>query len=178
MTEKQLISLCIEQDRQAQKMLYERFSKTLYGICLRYARHNAEAQDMLQDSFIRIFKYLPTFEGKGSLEGWMRRITVHAALRTIKLKGHEMESYPEFLPDDSCEPDAPMSLRAEELLGYVRRLPDGYKAVFNMFAIEGFSHAEIAKELKIEESTSRSQLVKARKMLQNMIFVNEKNYQY
>lgn len=169
MTESQLINNCIKGESTAQRILYEKYSGKLYGISLRYARNNAEAQDILQEAFIRIFKYLPDYQQKGSLEGWMRRIVVNVALRTIQAAFSRFELPVETLPESSIEAEILPQLNAEELLQLVRKLPDGYRVVFNLFALEGFSHAEIAAQLNIDESTSRSQLTKARKLLRKWL---------
>lgn len=169
MIETQLIQNCIKGEPTAQRLFYEKYSGKLYGICLRYARDNAEAQDILQESFIRIFKYLPDYQHKGSVEGWMRRIVVNVALRTIQAAFSRYELPVEALPDSSIEADILPQLNAEELLLLIRKLPDGYRVVFNMYAIEGYSHAEVAAQLNIDESTSRSQLTKARKLLKKWL---------
>ncbi len=169
MSEVKIIQNCLKGDATAQRLLYEQHCKMLYGVCLRYARNSAEAQDILQEAFIRIFRYLPDYQQKGSLEGWMRRITVNVALRTIQAAFSRYELPVEIMPESSMEAEILPQLAAEELMRIVRRLPDGYRVVFNLFAIEGFSHADIAAELKIEESTSRSQLAKARKLLQKWV---------
>ncbi|MFZ4545029.1 MAG: RNA polymerase sigma factor [Saprospiraceae bacterium] len=169
MTEQQLIENCIRGNAAAQRILYEKYSSKLYAVCLRYARNSAEAQDMLQDSFIRIFRYLPQFGGKGSLEGWMRKIVVNVALRMIQVAFSRYELPVESLPEAGEDAEVLPQLHSQELLQLIQKLPDGYRVVFNMFAIEGFSHAEIAAELDINESTSRSQLTKARKLLQKWV---------
>ena len=174
LSEKELIAACLRGEALAQKRLYEQYSRTLYGVCLRYARDNSEAQDMLQEGFIRIFKYLKKFENKGSFEGWLKRIVVNAALRFIDSAAHRNETLPEIFPEHSTEADVLPQLCAEEMLGYLRRLPQGYRTVFNLFALEDYSHAEIAKELGITEGTSRSQLTKARQMLRQFITVEDK----
>ncbi len=142
----------------------------MMGVCLRYTRHEMEAEDILQDAFIKVFDHIDKFEFKGSFEGWIRRIVINTALKNYGKKSfrHEqigLESQPE-LP---LEPDIYAHLQEEELLRLIARLPDGYRIVFNLYAIEGYNHKEIAEMLGIQESTSRSQLVKARKMLQVMI---------
>ncbi len=140
-------------------------------VCLRYARHEMEAEDILQDSFIKIFDNISKFEFKGSFEGWIRRIVINTALKHYSKKSFKQEQIGvDAHPDFPLEPDAYAHLNEEELLNLIAKLPDGYKVVFNLYAIEGYSHKEISDMLGIQESTSRSQLVKARKMLQAMIF--------
>lgn len=169
MTDQQLIQQCLRGDSSAQRLFYERHSKMLYGVCLRYARNSAEAQDMLQEGFIRIFRYLPDFQQKGSLEGWLRRIVVNVALRMIQASFSKYEIPVDTMPDSGADAAILPQLSAEELMRIIRRLPDGYRVVFNLFAIEGYSHAEIAAQLNIDESTSRSQLTKARKLLRKWV---------
>jgi len=143
-------------------------------VCRRYARHQAEAEDMLQDAFIKIFANLDQFKFQGSLEGWIRRIVVNNALKNIKKSSFKNEQIGvETLPENSTEPIVYAQLNEEVLLNFIKELPDGYRFVFNLYVIEGFSHQEIAEKLGIEASTSRSQLVKARKLLQNKIMAQE-----
>jgi len=140
------------------------------AVCTRYTRHRMEAEDVLQDAFIKIFRNLEKFEGKGSFEGWMRRIVVNTALKNYNKSSFKKERIGlEDYQEASMDPDVISSLYKEELLKVIEELPNGYRVVFNLYVIEGFSHREIAQELKIQESTSRSQLVKARKMLQSKI---------
>jgi RNA polymerase sigma factor (sigma-70 family) len=169
MSNTDLIQQCLNGEPLAQHQFYKQHCKVLYALCLRYARNTAEAQDILQESFIRIFKYLHKYEGKGSLEGWLKRITVNVALRTIQTAACKLETSIDTLPETSIEDDTLPLLSAEELLQLIQRLPDGYRIVFNLYAIEGFSHAEIATELHIDESSSRSQLTRARKLLRQWV---------
>ncbi|MDX1477204.1 MAG: sigma-70 family RNA polymerase sigma factor [Saprospiraceae bacterium] len=165
-----LIKRCKEGNRKAQKELYDHFAGRMFFLCQRYAKDQTEAQDMLQEGFVRLFGNLEKFEGKGSFEGWARRIFVNTAIkyyhRVRKHNGHDELGHAEA---QKIDPDALSSLHEQELLGLVQELPEGYRAVFNLYAIEGYSHKEIADLLEIQESTSRSQLVKARKLLQMKI---------
>lgn len=138
---------------------------------MRYARHHMEAEDVLQDAFIKIFDHLHQFQNKGSFEGWIRRVVVNTALKTFDRKSFTHEQYGLEIREDfsAAEPSVFSQLSEAELLGLIARLPEGYRIVFNLYAIEGYSHAEIADTLGVQESTSRSQLVKARKMLQAMV---------
>ena len=170
MNQKELIAGCIRGDRQCQMELFRQFSGKLLAVCVRYTRHRMEAEDVLQDAFIKIFKNLEKFEGKGSFEGWMRRIVVNTALKNYNKSSYQREKIGlEDYQESALDPDVIASLHEEEILKVVGQLPEGYKAVFNLYVIEGFSHKEIAEQLEIQESTSRSQLVKARKMLQSKI---------
>ena len=137
------------------------------AVCTRYARHRLEAEDMLQEAFVKVFDNLKKFEFKGSFEGWIRRIVVNTALKHHQRKYFTNEQIAvENFPDTPTEPLAYATLGEKELLAMIARLPEGYRVVFNLYAIEGYSHREIADMLAIQESTSRSQLVKARKLLQ------------
>ena len=130
---------------------------------------------MLQDAFIKVYDHLGEFEFKGSLEGWIRRIVVHTALRNYQrtLRSQEQSGL-DGVEDYPLEPSIYAHLHEKELLELIRQLPDGYRVVFNLYAIEGYSHKEISEMLDIEESTSRSQLVKARRMLQEKILDMQK----
>ncbi len=151
---------------QCQRVLYERFAGKMYVVCLRYARTQADAADILQEGFLKVFSKLDQFQFQGSFEGWIRRIMVNTALRTYQKQrfDHEYSGF-EQLPDAPVDPDAISVLSEAELLGLVGQLPEGYRIVFNLVAIEGYSHAEVAGILNIQESTSRSQLTKARRWL-------------
>ena len=170
MTEAELVRGCIEEKRSFQEALFNRYAPKMLSVCRRYARHELEAEDLLQDAFVRIFDKLGTFRGDGSLEGWIRRIVVHISIRNYRKSSFKNEQFGyDHLPEEPIEEEALSRLNAEELLKMISELPDGYRMVFNMFAIEGYSHAEIAEMIGCGESTSRSQLAKARKMLQLMV---------
>ncbi len=170
MTEFDLVKGCLRENQQCQAEVFRRYAGKMLTVCLRYARHRMEAEDMLQDAFIRVFDNIGQFELKGSLEGWIRRIVVNTALKKYQQKSFRdeaigiAEGY-----DMSLEPTIYADLHEEELLNVIAQLPDGYRLVFNLYAIEGYSHHEIADLLEIEESTSRSQLLKARRLLQQRI---------
>ena len=157
-------------EADAQKEIFERFAGKMMTVCRRYARHELEAEDILQDSFIKVFRKLDQFSFNGSFEGWIRKIVVNTALKCIKKKGFQMEQHGlENIPEESVHPGVFSKLSEEELLKLIQELPIGYRTVFNLYALEGFSHKEISEQLEIGESTSRSQLVKARRMLQKMV---------
>ncbi len=170
MSEKDLIKGCIRDEPGAQKELFQRYAERLFTVCRRYARHRMEAEDMLQDAFIRIINKIHTYKGEGSLERWLRSVTVRTALsyfqKTSFQQDHtgldQLQEIPEF-------PTILSQMQEEELLELISQLPDGYRVVFNLHAIEGYSHKEIAQILGTGESTSRSQLTKARKMLQTQV---------
>jgi len=147
----------------------------MYAVCLRYARSSSDASDMLQEGFVKVFTKLEQFHFQGSFEGWIRRIMINTALRTYQRQRFDQETTGyENLPDMPVEPDAISALSEAELLKLIAKLPDGYRMVFNMVAIEGFSHAEAADLLGIQESTSRSQLTKARRWLSEQVLLLQK----
>lgn len=138
----------------------------MYAVCLRYARSQSDAADILQEGFVKVYTKLDQFQSQGSFEGWIRRIMINTALRAYQKQRFEFESSGyEHFPDAPVEPDAVASLSEAELLQLIGRLPEGYRVVFNLVAVEGYSHAEVAATLGIQESTSRSQLTKARRWL-------------
>jgi RNA polymerase sigma-70 factor (ECF subfamily) len=170
LTERELAEGCRREERRCQEALYTRFARRMYAVCLRYARHRSEAQDLMQEGFIRVFDKLHGFRMEGSLEGWVRRIMVHTCINHYRKKSVRNEVLgTEHLAERSIGPMALPNLGEEELLGLVRDLPDGYRMVFNLYAIEGYDHAEIAEMMGCGESTSRSQLAKARRLLQRRL---------
>ncbi len=170
-----LIKGCLRQDAKCQRLLYERYAPRMLTVCIRYARQRSEAEDILQDAFVKVFKNLDKFEHRGSFEGWIRRIMVNTALKYYRKLRFQMEqSGLDYSNDKPVHSLAESQLSAQELMDIIAGLPDGYRIVFNMYAIEGFSHREIADALGIQESTSRSQLVKARKMLQGLVIERQK----
>ena len=171
MDEKQLIEGCVNSDRRAQKALYDKYSRRMMAVCLRYVKDQEDARDLLQEGFVKLYTNIHKFSGEGSFDGWVRKIFVNCALERLRqndiLKNANDISDIDYadIPDDEATSD----ISSDEIMMYVRSLPDGFRTVFNMFAIEGFSHKEIGAELNISESTSRSQYMRARKMLQKMI---------
>jgi RNA polymerase sigma factor (sigma-70 family) len=163
----QLVEACLQGDDHAFEQLFQIYAGTMMTVCRRYASNTAESEDILQEGFIRIYQNLGSFGFKGSFEGWIRRVMVNTALRYISQKrtSHEVQ-IEEYPIEETHEPDALSIMTEEEILKLIDGLPDGYKIIFNLYVLEGFSHKEIASTLGIEEGTSRSQLVKARRMLQ------------
>ena len=160
-------------DVVAQKILFTRYSGRMMAVCLRYADSREEAEDVLQEGFITVFNKIGQYKGAGSLEGWVRSIMIRLSLRNWKKKKsfviEPLESHFELHADSISIID---QLNTKELLHMIASLPEGYRMVFNLFVIDGYSHAEIALIMGIQESTSRSQLVKARLQLQKMILKN------
>ena len=165
-----MIDGCIRQDASCQKQLFLLYSRKMMTVCLRYARNRADAEDILQDGFIRLFQNIKQYQGKGSFEGWMRRIFVNASLKKYQAKKWNMEHAGlEHYQNEAVDASAVSSLSEQEILDHIRQLPEGYRIVFNMYVIEGYSHREISEVLGINEATSRTQLLKARKQLQKRI---------
>lgn len=167
MKEEKLIQGCINEEKAAQRYLYDHFSPKMYYVCLRYARHASEAQDMLQDGFIKVFDNISSFKSNGSFEGWIRRIIVNTALNYCRKSSFKQEKLGiEDYQDKVVNAKALSNMGEKELLALIQQLPDGYRMVFNLYVIEGYSHKEIGEKLNITESTSRSQLAKSRKWMQ------------
>ncbi len=165
-----LIQACIQANKSAQKELYTKYGPQLYTICRRYAMDRYEADDFMQEGMLIIFKKLHTYKATGNFKGWMRRVMVNSCLRQLQKRKLTMDIFEDqALPSRTRESNAVDLLQEEDLIGLINQLPDGYRAVFNMYVIEGYRHKEIAELLDIEESTSRSQLTKAKKYLIDMI---------
>jgi len=175
----ELIEACVNGDRQAQKHLYTIFAKKMYMVCLRYTKSQQEAEDILQDSFIKVFKYLKGYRGDCKLDFWIKRIVINTALNARRKK---LYMYPmvdiEDVKDFFDQSNALSGFRLEELLIMIRQLPTGCQTVFNLFAIEGYSHKEIAEMLEVSEGTSKSQFARARKLLQEKIAKEDKTERY
>jgi RNA polymerase sigma-70 factor (ECF subfamily) len=174
-TEHDLAKAISNGNTKAQSMLYERYSPKMLSICLRYMGDVMEAEDVMIEGFMRIFDKISQFNFKGSFEGWMRRIMVNEAL--MRLRGKKMINVElDEVRQESSGVSVESNINAEELLKLVNELPVGYRTVFNLFAIEGYSHAEIAEQLEISEGTSKSQLSRARALLQERLKVIEKDH--
>lgn len=176
MNEDDMLRGCKANEEQAQKCLFERYSRIMTGVCMRYADSYEEAQDIVQDGFIKVFMKIEMFTGKGSLEGWIRRIMVNTSLDYLRsIKNMRFTVAVEDVQSKlSVSQKIVGELQAEDLLRIVQSLPKGYRTVFNMYAIEGYSHKEIGKELNVSENTSKSQYSRARSILQKKL--EEINY--
>lgn len=170
-SEFEIIKGCKAGKHKSQRCLYERYSKKMLGVCLRYCHSKEDAEDVLQEGFIKVFSNIDTFKEEGSFEGWIRRIMINTALNNYQsnLKRYYQADISEELEIVADNPDAFARLSATELLTLVQSMPLGYRMVFNMFAIEGYSHKEIGDMLDISENTSKSQLSRARVYLQKKI---------
>lgn len=169
--EKEVIEGCKKQNRKAQKMLYDRFASKFLGVCMRYAKDKHEAEDILQEGFLKIFERINQFNFNGSFEGWMRRIIVNTAITNYRrnLK-HYNHSNLDDIGEYEHEVDTiDLEFSLDEMLRVIQSLSPGYRIVFNLFAIEGYSHKEIAEMLNIDVATSKSQYSRARKIVQNRL---------
>ena len=167
---KAIIAGCKAHKPSSQRELYGIFAPKMLAICMRYAQDKAEAEDILQDSFIKVFKKIQKYDDRGSLEGWIRRITVNTAIDHIRKRKNRQGDITinEAITEEVSE-SALDQLELEFLFKLIQALPPGYRVVFNLYAIEGYSHAEIGEKLNISESTSRSQYTRARAMLKTRI---------
>ncbi len=163
----QLIKNCLKGKAAAQKQLYDEYASAMLGVCYRYTKSLHDAEDVLQEGFVRVFKFLNQYNEEGELGAWIRKIMVNTALNYLK----KSKKYQHDLLFDKTElhvitNDNPeVLLNAKELAGLIRQLPTGYQTIFNLYAIEGFSHVEIGQMLGISENTSRSQYMRARHLL-------------
>jgi RNA polymerase sigma-70 factor (ECF subfamily) len=173
--EQNIIDGCKKGKPEFQKELVLRYSGLLLTICRRYSQDTDSAKDVLQEALIKILKSIPNYQERGSFEAWMKRITINTALKYFDKSSFKNEVYVlEDLNDENVVPDIYSKLGAEELMALIDNLPNGFREVFNLFAIEGFSHKEIGTMLGITESTSRSQLTRARSLLKKQLSIREK----
>ena len=174
--EQGILKGCREGRRTAQKQLYERYVSPMLAICLRYSRSRDEAEDLLQEGFLKIFQNINSFRNHGSLEGWLKRIMINHALNQYKKNRkvpftQDVEEIPESeILFDNEEIEDSVKVPPEKLLEMVQALPEGYRMVFNLFVFEEYTHKEIAETLNISENTSKTQLLKARRQLQKKVF--------
>jgi RNA polymerase sigma-70 factor (ECF subfamily) len=171
MDEQELIQGCIAARPKAQKALFDIYAPKLYVVCLRYLKDQMRAQDVLQDTFVKIFAHIGNYKSEGAFEGWLKRIAVNTCLDQLRkdkklLTDVSLDDISHKLAHQDYSAE---KLMADDLLKLVQALPDGYRTVFNLFAIEGFSHQEIAQQLSISESTSKTQYLRARAYLKDRI---------
>jgi RNA polymerase sigma-70 factor (ECF subfamily) len=169
-TEASLISGCLAGDRKQQKALYDLYSPKLYAVCLRYAKNEMDAEDILQDGFVKLFNNLHKYAGEGSFEGWVRRIFVNTAIEHLRRR--KIETTDCDKAENKCidrTGNGLDNLYKMDLVRSIKSLSTGYQTVFNLYAVQGFSHQEIANQLGISESTSKSQFSRAKAMLRTMI---------
>lgn len=171
MTEEVLLHGCLNNNSTAQEALYSRFSPRMLGVCYRFGHNREDAEDMLQEGFIKVFTQIHQFRNQGALEGWIRRIIVHTCINILK-KNKKFTDSVDLIHANSIhlnENNIPSILQAKQVIESIRMLPLGYRTVLNLYAIEGYSHKEIADMLDIEESTSRSQYTRAKAMLEDIL---------
>ena len=168
---KRLVKACLKGDREAQKSLYDSLSPKMFPVCLRYMSSREEAEDVLQEGFVTLFSKLDSYSGAGSFEGWARKIFVNTALMQLRKNDvlKESEDLEGAWDISSQDPTVIQNIGYQELLEIIESLPPGFRTVFNMYVIEGYSHKEIGEALGISENTSRSQLQRARMILQKKI---------
>ena len=171
MTEEQMLAGSTRNNAAAQEALYERFSPRMLGVCYRFAKSREDAEDMLQEGFIKVFTQLHQYRNEGALEGWIRRIIVHTCINVLK-KNKKFADSVDLIHAHNLhtkEDAIPSIIQAKQVVECIRMLPIGYKTVLNLYAIEGYSHREIGNMLDIEESTSRSQYTRAKAMLEDIL---------
>jgi RNA polymerase sigma-70 factor (ECF subfamily) len=174
MTDEQIASGCKSSDAIAQKALYDKFSRKMFGVCLRYAKGREEAEDFLQEGMITVFQRISSFNQDGSLEGWVRRVLVNTCLEHLRKQKLQWVNIDEV--EEGAEDGFTMEkINIKDLLEVINALPTGFKAVFNLYAIEGFTHKEIAEMLSISEGTSKSQYARAKAVLIKKIEVKTIN---
>lgn len=171
MTEEAILHGCLSNQPAAQQALYQQYSPKMLAVCYRFSKSREDAEDMLQEGFIRVFTQMHQFQSKGSFEGWIRRIIVHTCINQLKKNKRFNESIDITYANSVQvrEESVPSIIQAKQITECIRLLPIGYRTVLNLFAIEGYSHREIATLLDIEESTSRSQYTRAKNMLEQIL---------
>ena len=166
-----MLAGCLQNDAASQDSLYSRFSPRMLGVCYRFAKNREDAEDMLQEGFIKVFSQIHQYRSEGALEGWIRRIMVHTCINALK-KNKKFSDCVDIASAGHIgirEEFIPSIMQAKEVVECIRSLPLGYRTVLNLYAIEGFSHKEIGNMLDIEESTSRSQYTRAKSMLEDIL---------
>jgi RNA polymerase sigma factor (sigma-70 family) len=173
LSEEDLINECIMGNRLAEKQLYETYSHSFFGICLRYAKSREEAEDVLLTGFTSIFENLPSYKKEGSFEGWMKRIIINTAISNFRTNNkyyentelnEETQNLTQYNDNQTYH-----KIEAKEIIKLIQQMPEGYQVIFNLHAIEGYKHTEIGKMLEISEGTSKSQYAKAKKWLQTRL---------
>ena len=172
-TEAQLIHACLQNDRNAQRKLYQAYAGRMLVVCMRYVQNQAEAEDILQDAFIKVFQNLSKFRAESTLGSWIKRIVVNTAINQIRAGIHfkDMSDVQEYENQVSDNQSGIETIQFQELIEMIQKLPKGCRAVFNLFAIEGYKHHEIAEMLNITEGTSKSQYSRAKVILQGILSV-------
>ena len=167
----QLLKDCLKGKREAQRKLYEHFAPLMMAVCYRYTKSKYEAEDVLQEGFVKVFNNLDQFKGEGELGAWIRRIMVNTALNYLRAhQKYRHDADVDMVPERASNDENPLaSLQAKQLADIIQRLPTGYQTIFKLYVVEGYSHVEIGEMLGIDAGTSRSQYLRARVMLQKWI---------
>jgi RNA polymerase sigma factor (sigma-70 family) len=167
--DEKILKACIQKDAKAQEAFYNYFASSMYGICLRYCAQEADAQDVLQEGFLKVFDKITQFEGKGKLEAWMRQLFVRTALEHYRSnKKHFFQTGLDEIEEIKTEDFGLTTLSQKEIFQIMNEMALGYRTILNLFAVEGYSHAEIAELMGISEGTSKSQLARARQQFKNI----------
>lgn len=170
-TDEELLKGCLRKDRKFQELLYRKFARKMYAICQSYARDKALAQDILQDGFVKVFMKIQTFNPDNSLEGWIRRVVTNTAIDYFR-QSRKLNQYIELEEEHSlqlADDEVNEKIDVDEILYYLDKLPTGARVIFNLYAIEGYTHKEIAQQLKISEGTSKSQFSRARSLIKTYL---------
>jgi RNA polymerase sigma-70 factor (ECF subfamily) len=172
LTDEKLIKKCLANDGRAQRELYQRFAPKMWAVCLRFAKDRMTAEDMLQEGFVRVFGKLAQYTFEGSFEGWIRRIMINTAINYYRknLVNTSLElTFEDVFSREAVREDALDKMSAKELTDLVQELPDGYRLIFNLYAIDGYTHKEIGDIMGISENTSKTQYMRARVSLQEKV---------
>lgn len=167
----QLLKDCLKGKREAQRKLYEHFAPLMMAVCYRYTKSKYEAEDVLQEGFVKVFNNLNQFKGEGDIGAWIRRIMVNTALNYLRAhQKYRQDTDVEMVPERASDDENPLtSLQTKQLADIIQRLPAGYQTIFNLYVVEGYSHVEIGELLGIDAGTSRSQYLRARATLRKWI---------
>ena len=171
-SDEDILKGCRKNKRQYQEILYRKYARKMYGICMSYAGNRDMAQDILQDAFIKVFENIRDFKMEGSLEGWIRRIVSNTAIDHLRKQTREYRYIVDNnneIKEEIFEPDAVENLNTQDVMNMVGQLPEGARMIFNLYVLEGYTHKEIAEKMDISEGTSKSQFNRARKMLMNLL---------
>lgn len=172
-SDSELIEGCLRGERKYQEFLYRRYSSKMYGVCIGYAKDRADAKDVLQDGFVKVFSNIHKYKGDGSFEGWIRRIIVNTAIdhyrKTTKEAMNMSAVDIEHAKDVQIEVSVLEQMCAKDIMNLIHQLPNGARLIFNLYVVEGYTHQEIAEKLNINQGTSKSQFARARKLLQELV---------
>ena len=171
LNEHELIQACKKGERKAQNQFYDQFKVKMFGVCMRYASNRTEAEDMLLEGFFRVFKDLHQFRNQCPIEAWIRKVMVNSALMYLRKKNSKYfeTTQIDLIPEPEADDDFGFQMETKRVIEAIQTLPLGFKTIFNLYAIEGYSHKEIAKKMGISESTSRSQYTRAKRALQKLL---------